>query len=226
MIISQQLIEKVNSIVADEALVLGVDERMPALLGKPAENVVVLRIELDIVLVQIIEQVLGAQNFGNLHQLVRVGLAVEEWLLPEDHGRKHGTEAPHVETVIVLLEVHEQLWSLEVSRRHANVVFGALVIELRQPPVDETELAFVVVDHDVVRLDIAVHDALGVTEIKRLQQLIYVVAHVVIGEFGVEVAEVGVVDVLEDEGGSLALVGGHVSVRFVQYTPSQTVPGH
>ena len=61
------------------------------------------------------------------------------------------------------------------------------------------------IDHNVMRLHIAVHDALAVTEIERLEKLKDVEADVEVGELWVEAAEVGVVDVLEDEGRCLTL---------------------
>jgi hypothetical protein len=49
-----------------------------------------------------------------------------------------------------------------------------------------------VVNHDVVRLDIAVHDALGVTEVKSFEQLEKIEADVKVGEFRVQCLELGV----------------------------------
>lgn len=60
-------------------------------------------------------------------------------------------------------------------------------------------LSVLMVDHNVVRFHIAVHDALAVTEIQSLQELKYVVADIEVVEFGVEAAEIGVVDVFENK---------------------------
>lgn len=49
---------------------------------------------------------------GNLDQLVVVVVPVEEWLFPEYHPREHTPQGPHVQRVVVLLEVHQQLRAL------------------------------------------------------------------------------------------------------------------
>jgi PP-loop superfamily ATP-utilizing enzyme len=61
------------------------------------------------------------------------------------------------------------------------------------------------VDHNVMRLHISVHDALAVTEIQRLEELENVVPNVEVVELRVQAPEVGVIDILEDERRRLAL---------------------
>jgi hypothetical protein len=79
------------------------------------------------------------------------------------------------------------------------------VVELGQTPIDEAQLAVGVVDHDVVGLHIAVHDALRVAVVKGLQDLEHVVADVEIVEALVEFAEVSIASINElgDNGGRL-----------------------
>ena len=66
----------------------------------------------------------GAHNgyLGDLDELVVVVLSVEEWLLLEDHAGEHAAQGPHVQRVVVLLEVNQQLRALEVPRRHPHIV--------------------------------------------------------------------------------------------------------
>lgn len=113
---------------------------MPGLLREAPNNVVVLGIKLYLVLVQVVEEVIGAENLGDFHKLIRIALAVEKGLLPEYHGRKHCSETPHIQAVVVLLEINEQLGTLEVSTRHTYVILGSRVVEFCQSPVDKTEL--------------------------------------------------------------------------------------
>jgi hypothetical protein len=62
---------------------------------------------------------------GNFNELVVVVLSVEEGFLLEDHAGEHAAQRPHVQGVVVLLEVHQQLGALEVAGRHAHVVLLA-----------------------------------------------------------------------------------------------------
>ena len=62
-----------------------------------------------------------------------------------------------------------------------------------------------------MRLDIPVHDTFAVAEIQSLQQLEDVVADIIVDKSWIESAEIGVVDILEDQAGCLALtVPNHV----------------
>lgn len=58
-------------------------------------------------------------------------------------------------------------------------------------------------------LDIAVHDALRVAVVQRLEQLVDVVAHVQVAQRGVQHLEVRVVDVLKHQRGRLGLRLAH-----------------
>lgn len=140
MIVTQKLVEEINGLITDKPLIIGIDEAMPGLFLKAAENVVVLSVELDLILVQVVEQVIGAQDLGYLDQLVAIRVAMEEGLFAKDHGREHRSETPHVQAIVVFLEVNQEFWTLEVAGCHAHVVFGARVVEFGQAPVDEPKL--------------------------------------------------------------------------------------
>lgn len=113
---------------------------MPRLPGETGEDVVVLRVQFNVVLVQVLKELLGAKNLGDLDQLVRIATSVEERLLTEDHGCEHSTQGPHIQRIVVFLEINQQLGTLEIARCNADVVFRALVVELSQTPIDQTKL--------------------------------------------------------------------------------------
>ena len=73
------------------------------------EHVIVLRIELNLILVKIVKQVVGTEDLGNLDELVRVTLTMEERLLAENHRSEHSTQAPHIQAVVVSFMADQQL---------------------------------------------------------------------------------------------------------------------
>lgn len=147
------------------------------------------------------------------------------------HGSKHATVAPEIETIVIFLEVDKQFWSLEVPRGYPDVVFRLWVVELSETPVNEAELkggqhkalrglritclSVLMVNHDVVRLDITMHNTLGVTKVQslwreldgeeaelassHLEELKHVEAYVHVGEARVQRLEIDIVNILRDE---------------------------
>jgi hypothetical protein len=138
VIVSQKLVQEVNSFIADESLVLRGNKAVPGLLLETTKDVVILRVELDLVLVKVIEEIISAKNFGDFYELVRVALSMKERLFAENHGGEHCAQAPHIQAVIILLKVHQQLWPLKVTGGNSYIVLGTGVIEFSQSPVDET----------------------------------------------------------------------------------------
>mmetsp|Transcript_2849 Transcript_2849/g.8330 ORF Transcript_2849/g.8330 Transcript_2849/m.8330 type:complete len:231 (+) Transcript_2849:733-1425(+) len=132
-------------------------------------------------------------------------MAVEEGLLAEDHAGEHAAQGPHVQPVVVVLQVHQQLRPFEVPAGHPHVVLFARMVELSQAPVNEAQLLLLMIDHHIVWLHISVHDPLGVAEVQRLQQLVDIEPDVVVRERLIQHLEVGVVDILKNEAGSLRL---------------------
>jgi hypothetical protein len=57
-----------------------------------------------------------------------------------NHTGKHASQTPHIERIVVLLEIDEQLWALEIAGSDADVVYCVWVIEFRQTPIDKSEL--------------------------------------------------------------------------------------
>mmetsp|Transcript_25018 Transcript_25018/g.57619 ORF Transcript_25018/g.57619 Transcript_25018/m.57619 type:complete len:295 (-) Transcript_25018:70-954(-) len=182
-------------------LVVCVDEPLPRLTRMPPQNCIVVVVQGQRILVQVIKQGRGAKHFSNFYELVVVVVAMEKWLLAENHASKHTTKAPHVQRIVVVphLKVHQQFRSFEITRSDTNVVLPPGMVELCQTPVDKPQFSLLVVDHDVVRLHISVHDAVRVAEVQGHQHFINVVPDVQIRKCGIKNLEVGVVDGLKDQ---------------------------
>ena len=88
------------------------------------------------------------------------------------------------------MEVNKKLGTLEVAGSYAHVVLLTWVVELSKTPINEAELAVSVVNHDVMRLDIAVHDSLRMAVIKGLQDFEHVITNIKVVEALVKFAEV------------------------------------
>lgn len=64
------------------------------------------------------------------------------------------------------------------------------------------------IDHNVMRLHIAVHDTFAVAKVEGFEEFENVEPDIEVVELGVQASEVGVVDILKDERGSLTLCSG------------------
>lgn len=69
-------------------------------------------------------------------------------------------------------------------------------------------LPLLMVDHNVVRLDITVHDAFAVAVVEGLKQFKNVVSHVIVLELGVQTPKVSIVDIFKNQRRGFALFGG------------------
>ena len=85
----------------------------------------------------------GRQREKGCYYLIVVIVSVKERLLAEDERGEHAAETPHVERVVVVLVVDEQLGALEVTRRYSHVVLLAWVVELGQTPIDQSQLLII-----------------------------------------------------------------------------------
>lgn len=68
-----------------------------------------------------------------------------------------------------------------------------------------TNLPVLMIDHNVMRLNISMHNTLAVAEVQSLEELKDVEPDIDVIELGVEASEIGIVDVLENEGRRLTL---------------------
>jgi hypothetical protein len=65
--------------------------------------------------------------------------------------------------------------------------------------------SILMVDHNVMRLYVSMHDSLAMAVIQALEQLVDVVSNIDVVELGVKAPEIGIIDVLEYKGRCFAL---------------------
>ena len=106
-------------------------------------------------------------------------------------------ERPNVKRVVVDLQVNQQLRALEVAGGDTHVVLLAEVVVLGEAPIDQAQFAVRVVNHYVVGLDVAVHNAFRVAEVEGFQHFKHVEADVKVSECFIESAEILVTSVHE-----------------------------
>jgi len=91
VVVSKELVQKVDRVRRDEVLVVCSHELLPWPPDMPAEDAVKVGVELERVLVEVVEQLVGAEHLCDLDELVVIVVPVEEGLLAEDltaGGRK------------------------------------------------------------------------------------------------------------------------------------------
>ena len=128
-VVLEHFIEQIHGLCVRQVAVFGVDEARPRPLGVFREDVlgescpyVELLEESELVVVHELDEFVGAQHRGDLVDLVDERLAVEERGLFENlvnGGYDRGEDAaggPDVDREVVVAELEDDLWGLEVLR--------------------------------------------------------------------------------------------------------------
>lgn len=84
------------------------------------------------------------------------------------HGSKHGSSRPHVQWVVVVHIINQQLRPFKVSWSHSDIVVLTRMVEFSQSPVNQLQLLLRVIYNDILWFDIAMHNASGMTVVQCL----------------------------------------------------------
>jgi len=130
-----------------------------------------------------------------------VVFTLKEGLLQEDHSGEHASKTPDIKRVVIGLQIDKKFWSFEVSGSNSHIVLLARVVILRESPVDKSQLSVLMINHDIMRLNVSVHDSLGVRIVESSQNFEDVEPDVEVSETLVESPEVNItrVHILHDE---------------------------
>ena len=69
---------------------------------------------------------------------------------------------------MVELVLNQELRPLVVSRSYSNVVLLAWMIKVSKPPIDESQIFFLVINYDIKWLYISMHYTMRVTVVQSL----------------------------------------------------------
>jgi len=117
----------------------------------------------------------------------------------EYHSSKHAAQTPHVQRIVIISHIYQQFGSFEVSGSDSDIVLFLGVIEFCETPINKSEFPLVVVDHNIMRFDIPMHDASGMAVIEGLEKLHSIISDVEIGQGRKQLFEVSVIDIFENE---------------------------
>lgn len=110
-----------------------------------------------------------SENTGNTNQLVIVVFSGEKGFFLEDledkekqkeyayHCGEHTSKAPHVKRVIVISHINKKFRAFEITRCNSDIVLFASMIKFSETPINKTQFTLLVIDHDIVGFNIAMH---------------------------------------------------------------------
>ena len=137
-------------------------------------------IQSQIILSHVFEQIVSAQDFSDFNELIIIIVPKKEGVLLEDDFSHGAPRTPHVKGVVVLHVIHEQFRSLVVARGNTHIIGLVWHVEVGKTPIYDSKLLGVVVKHQILWLDIPVHNALGMTMVEGLNQLVHVIPDILI----------------------------------------------
>jgi hypothetical protein len=134
----------------------------------------------QIVLVHVFVKIIFAQHAHNSNQLVEIVASLEKGLNFENHTSHGAAERPDVERVVLESIIDQKLRAFVVSASNTHIVLFVWEVEVSEAPVDESQLLRVIVDDNIQRFYISVHNAVLVRKLERFKNFIDVNTHIVI----------------------------------------------
>jgi len=156
------------------------DETVPRFTSLACEQLKERSIKGKIVLHKELYKIISTKDTNNLNKLIAIITTMEEGLTTEDDSSEHTTKRPHIQTVVIVLKINKKLWTFEVTRGNTDIVECAWEIKLCKSPVDKTQSTTLVIDHNVMRFNITMHNTTGMTVIQSTKKLEDVVTNIMI----------------------------------------------
>ena len=145
--------------VLQKVSVHGVYKFLPGFLLEILQLFVDLWCQFKVELVNILQNVMGTNHFGNFDELVIIVCTLEEWFPLENHPSQHASRTPDVELIVVMGHADEKFWALEESASYPAVETLLGCVKVGKAPVSDSNLAGFMVYQNVVWFDVSVDNA-------------------------------------------------------------------
>ena len=172
-------------------------ELFPRLLFEVLEFLVNLWRQFKIKLVDILQNIMSSNHFGNFDQLIIVVCPLEKRFSLENHSSEHAARAPDIKLIVVMGHSHKQLWSFEKPTRHSTVETLLRRIEVRKTPICDPHLPSFMVDQHIIWLYISMNNTSRVSEIKANQDLQDVLLNILKSKSCIQFSEICRIDILK-----------------------------
>ena len=106
---------------------------------------------------------------------------------------------------MVVFVRNKQFRALEISRTHSHIIVLVGQIKLSKPPVDDAKFPSLMINHNVLRFNIPVHDAYWMAVMEPFQNLIQVIPAIKRGDHFQQFPIIGGPDVLKDQAVDITL---------------------
>lgn len=204
LVVDEHPVEEIDSIRSNSCMVVHVHERLEWDSFCVRNEFHKLLWHVQAVLPHVILQVLSAHNIDDFDKLVVVVSSLEERICLEHEPGEGASDSPHVKGVVVFLVFNKEFWSLVIATCNSHVVLILWLVEIGKTPIDQAQVSVIMVNDDIERFYISMHNSMDVRVLQSFQYFVGVHPDVHIIEFARKNLGFLVRDVLEDEGRSFA----------------------
>lgn len=154
----------------------------------------------QLVFSDIVHKIWCPHELSNFDELVIIVISLKHWIFLKYHVAHCASQWPDIQRVIVVKIIDQQLRPFIVSRSDSYIVRFFWYIVFGESPVNDSQLSKFMVNHDIMRFDVSMHDAHWVTIIKSFQYLVNVESAVKVSKCLIQISMVETINSFKDKG--------------------------
>ena len=180
-------------------LVTGRDEPLEGRLLSRLDNFGDLFRQVQLVASKVLLQIVSAHYSDDPRHLIVIVRPLEKGINIEKKSGKGAPKRPNIKRIVILPVLDQEFRPFVVSAGYSHVVLLLRFVEVSESPVDDPEVAGLVVDDDVEGFNIAMHDSVGVGVVEGLEDLVDIQSDVHVVEAPHQLLGLNVRDILEHQ---------------------------